>query len=142
MSDETRVYEELLAEMRKVNERYEASQQDGGRKAAAIDGQVEIAGKLTENDESKELKAIAEQRAALKAEMDEARELMAQRRESKAAAVGGVQPTLKAHGGSIFKSAPFGSAAALKAVLADPDNYQSGQLLDAIMNASGVGFDG
>lgn len=144
MSKQDKRIEALLGEMRKANAILEGSADDGGRKAAAIDGQHEIAQKLSAADEGRELDSIKAQRKALREEMEAARELMAaNRRPSKAAAIGGFQPVIAGSGkGATFKSTPVPISRAMKGALRDPKSYEPGSFLAAIMDAAGVGFDG
>lgn len=139
--------EALLAEMRKANAILEGSrqpgQEDGGRKAAAIDGQKKIAADLTANDQNKEREARKAARKDMKAQLDELTALMSQnRRPSKAAAVGGVQPGLPhVDAGSLFKTTAATTTGAFKAILRDPDNYDPGTFLSAVLDAVGLGYD-
>lgn len=133
--------EALLGEMRKVNERLETADGDGGRKAAALDGQAEIADKLTAADEDRELAAIKAKRLeTLEAQVESMARLMHDNRSaSKASIVGGSQPAPKGPVGlrprSAVKASSFMEAAF-------EDGYEGGTFFDALLNARGVGYDG
>ena len=72
---------ELLGEMRKANTILEGSADDGGRKAAALDGQAEITQKLVDTDEQREAKAAKDARKAnLEAQVEALTKLMADNR--------------------------------------------------------------
>jgi HK97 family phage major capsid protein len=143
MGKQDKRIEALLGEMRKANAILEGSADDGGRKAAAIDGQHEIAKKLSAADEDRELNSIKAQREALAEEMKQARELMAgNRRASKAGVIGNVQPQIRQGNGATFKSTPVPISKAMKGVLANPKAYTPGDFLTGIMDAAGIGYDG
>lgn len=141
MSDTDKVLAELLGEMRKANAILETSGDDGGRKAAAIDGQRDIADKLTANDEKREKKALkAARKAALEARVEEMAKLLRERQPSKAGLIGGTQPStqrepVRVRPGQGAKPQSFMKAAFTK-------GYQGGAMFDAIMNANGIGYDG
>jgi HK97 family phage major capsid protein len=130
--------------MRKANAILEGSQsgesRDGGRRAAALDGQASIAKALTENDENREKDALRKQRKAnLQAQVDELKELMASnRRASKAKAITALAPMQP--GGN--RSKPMTNAAKahpfMKAAIRD---YEAGEFLSAIMDKKGLGWD-
>ena len=62
---------ELLGEMRKANSILDGSGDDGGRKAAAADAQVEIAKELTDTNEQREdAAAKAAKKASLEAQVE------------------------------------------------------------------------
>jgi hypothetical protein len=89
--------QELLGEIRKANAILDTSGDDGGRKAAALDGQAEIAQKLSDEDEKRELKATKDaSKAKFEAQVEALTKLMADNRKvSKAGLVGGIQPAPK-----------------------------------------------
>ena len=78
MSDDLdRKIEDLLGEMRGVNRRLDEATTDGGRKAAALDGQKEIADKLTALDTDKLGAEIsAGRKSKLEAQVEELARLM------------------------------------------------------------------
>ena len=132
--------EALLGEMRKVNERLETAD-DGGRKAAAIDGQAEIAADLTKVDEERELTGLKAKRLeTLEAQVEQMARLMHDTRtESKAGIVGGSQPAARGPVGlrprSAVKASSFMQAAF-------EDGYEGGTFFNALLNARGIGYDG
>ena len=96
MSKQQRRLEALLGEMRKANAILEGSADDGGRKAAAIDGQKEIAARLTDADEKREKDALKAQRLD-KAEAD----LEALTQEVSGAGITGMRERAELFGGNI-----------------------------------------
>ena len=69
--------EELLGEMRKANTILDGSADDGGRKAAAMDAQADIAKKLSDTDEGREVAATADARkSSLEAQVEALTKLM------------------------------------------------------------------
>lgn len=129
---------ELLGEIRKANAILEGSQDDGGRKAAAMDGQAEVAGKLAAADEQRESET---RRAGIQQQLDELRDLMAgSRRASKAKAVGGIQPPSELQDAGRQRAKPTSKPHAfMKAAFRD---YEAGEFLSAIMDRKGIGWDG
>jgi HK97 family phage major capsid protein len=140
MSKAERRLEELLGEMRKANAILEGSKDDGGRRAAAIDGQHQIAKALSDNDEERERDATRRKRKdSVQAQIDELKELMASnRRPSKAKAVTALAP-MQVGGnrqksfGAVAKAHPF-----MKAAIRD---YEAGEFLSAVMDKKGLGWD-
>lgn len=141
MSKIDRTLSELLGEMRKANAIFEDGKNtDGGRKAAAMDAQADIAGKLADNDEKREKRAA---KAARKADLEKRVEALSKlmrdsRAPSKAGKVGGLQPPFAAQQERLRAKAgrahPF-----MKAAFRD---YEAGEFLSAVMDANGIGYDG
>ena len=131
---------ELLGEMRKANSILDGSGDDGGRKAAAADAQVEIAKELTDTNEQREdAAAKAAKKASLEAQVESLTKLMRDNRgASKAGLVGGSQPApksgpaLRADKG--MKPHPF-----LKAGIS---GYETGTLMRGLVDRTGLGYDG
>jgi len=140
VSKADRTLQELLGEIRKANAIFETSADDGGRKAAAVDAQAEIAQKLSDNDEQRELAAAKDAtKAKLEAQVEALTRLMRDNRSaSKAGLIGGSQPVPK-DGPSVrtqkgLKPHPF-----LKAGIA---GYEAGTLMQGLVDRMGLGYDG
>ncbi|HEY6012860.1 MAG TPA: phage major capsid protein [Candidatus Limnocylindrales bacterium] len=131
-----RVLEELLGEMRKANAIYEGSSGDGGRKAAAMDGQAEIAKGLAANDTDKLGKAVKKaNKAKLEARIEALTRLMAENREpSKARSIGSGKATFGP--GGRFKGDPSG-AKPVKAFRQSFRDYKAGEIVTAIAAVKG-----
>ena len=140
MSKAQRRLEELLGEMRKANQILEGSAGDGGRKAAAIDGQKVIAADLTANDETRELDAAKAGRKSVDQQIDELKELMAKNRKgSKAGKIGAIQPPFASQQGRQRARSPMKAHPFMKSAFRD---YEAGELMSAIMDRKGMGYDG
>jgi HK97 family phage major capsid protein len=142
MSSETdRRIEELLGEIRKANAILEDSGDDGARKAAALDAQADIAADLSAADEQRESATAEAHRKTIDAQLDALRKLMADnRRDSKATAVGGIQPPLTDGSEGRRRAKPTSQPHAfMKAAFED---YRAGEFLAAILDKKGVGWDG
>ena len=123
---------ELLAEIRKANALLEGG--DPVNKASAIKAQDEIAGKLTANDEQIEMKAMKEQ-------LDKLRQQMAEnRKRSKAAKVGSVQPPLQSQKAGRLRFQ--GGIKAHKALRSSIRGYKAGTIVEGLADRLGVGYDG
>jgi len=131
---------ELLGEMRKANSILDGSGDDGGRKAAAADAQVEIAKELTDTNEQREdAAAKAAKKASLEAQVESLTKLMRDNRgASKAGLVGGVQPGPKA-GPALRSDKGQKPHPVLKAGLSGDE---AGTLMTGLMDRTGLGYDG
>ena len=135
-----RVLEELLGEMRKANAIFEGSSDDGGRKAAAMDAQAEIAGELSANDTDKLGKEVKKARKAkLEAEVEALKRLMADSRGASKARSIGSGPSTYGPGGR-FKGDPSG-AKPVKAFRQSFRDYKAGEIVTAVAAAKGTLFD-
>jgi HK97 family phage major capsid protein len=126
----------LIGEIKKVNERAEkAKLTDGGREAAAKDGQVDLSNKASAVDGEREEKAFFADRKAMRAEMAEvAAEAMkailkGTRTESLAAAIGTGKAGTALNESRLIEGSLVSPVAALKASFRD---YQAGELMLAL----------
>ena len=139
MSKLDRKLDAILGEMRGVNRQYEeavkAKSKDGGRRAAAIDGQRELAAKASEVDNEKLGKSIKEARKAkLEERLEELTRLMhANRGPSKAASIGNGAPVILS--GSRVKD--IGGVKPHPALKAAFRNYKAGEFISAYAAAKG-----
>src|SRR5512135_3655434 len=117
--------------MRKANAIFESSKDDGGRKAAAMDGQVDLAKKLSANDTDKLGKEIKEARKAkMDADLETLKRLMADSRApSKARSIGAGKAT-------------YGPGGRVKAFRQSFRDYKAGEILTAISAVKGYLSDG
>ncbi len=142
MSDELdRKIDALLGEMRDVNRRLDdASTTDGGRKAAALDGQAAIAAQASKVDEAREDEARKDAKAAkLEAQIENLTRLMHEDRgPSKAASIGNGAPVIGS--GSRLKTGAF--VKAHPALAASFENYQGGEFMVAYAARKGYLSDG
>ena len=142
MSDELdRKIEGLLGEMRDLNRRFdEASTTDGGRKAAAMDGQADIAKKASEVDEDRIEKQRRDAKAdKLEAQIETLTRLMHEDRSpSKAASIGNGTSSITQ--GSRIKQGAF--VKAHPALAASFENYQAGEFMVAYAARKGYLGDG
>src|SRR5512135_717209 len=118
--------------MRKANAIFESSKDDGGRKAAAMDGQVDLAKKLSANDTDKLGKEIKKARKAkMEADLETLKRLMADNRApSKARSIGAGKATSYGPGGR-FKGDPSGIKP-VKAFRQSFRDYKAGEILTAL----------
>lgn len=127
MSKTDRVRDQLLAEMREIVRRHEdGAKTDGGRKAAAIEGEVAVTEKLVANDEHKELEATKAQLKALREQMAE------HRKPSKAGKVGGTQPPLEQKKSALRFSGGIKPHKALKASIR---GYEAGSIVNGLVDS-------
>ena len=139
MSKLDRKLDALMGEMRGVNRQYEeavkAKSADGGRRAAALDGQRDIAQKAVAVDEEKLGEEVKKSRkASTEQRLDQLIELMGRNRgASKAASIGngkaGALNSSRLKPNSVTPAHP-----ALKAAFR---NYQGGEFLTAYAGAKG-----
>ncbi len=136
-----RTLQELLGEMRKANAIFEGSSEDGGRTAAAMDGQAQIAAKLAKQDTDKLGKQLkAARKAKVERELDELKALMASNRQpSKARRVGAGAATFGP--GGRFKGDPSG-VKPVKAFARSFRDYKAGEILTALSAYKGYLSDG
>lgn len=131
-SDLARKADELLAEMRKANEAYEAD----GAQDRATDGQKAIAKELVEKDESQIKRDKKAAKAERQAEIDEAvKAALANLRPASKAALLGDGPKGKDEGGRRKANAFNQPHPYLKAAFR---NYQAGELFTALLNAKAI----
>jgi len=136
-----RKIDSLLGEMRDVNRRFDESVgKDGGRKAAAMDGQADLAKKLTKVDDDKLSDGIKKaNKIKLEERVEELARLMHENRgRSKAASIGNGAPAIIS-GGRLKNNVLSKAHPALKAAFR---NYQGGELILAMSAYKGYLSDG